>query len=190
MRNKILIAVFALVLCPAVVDAAKPINNLKNQTVPIRLDGSQYSLEQIQTAIIEACAARGWQPIVDKEGEISATINVRGKHYAKISIPFTATSYSILYVDSNNLDYNAKKQKIHRNYNNWVVKLSGTIDKQISSGPSPITALPKEPENPTTIENDQLDFYGDLLKLSELRDRGLLTEDEFEEEKQKLLQQD
>jgi hypothetical protein len=35
-------------------------------------------------------------------------------------------------VDSRQLDYNEKRQKIHRNYNGWVIKLSATIQQQFN----------------------------------------------------------
>jgi hypothetical protein len=179
----------AFVLTPTVCDAAKPINNLRNQTVPVMSDGSHFSLDKVQEVIIEACLARGWQPTVEGDGVVTATINVRGRHYAKIEIPFTENNYSILYVESNNLDYNAERQKIHRNYNNWVVKLSGTIGKYFRVVHEGSRATDADQAATDAAQSYQDDVYTKLLKLDELREKGILTDEEFEKEKRKVLGQ-
>jgi hypothetical protein len=183
MRTIVLVLLTAASFVPIPADAAKPINNLRDQTVPSNVDGSSRSIKQVQSIVVEACLARGWQPVVEEKGLITASINVRGRHYAKISIPFTSNAYSILYVESNNLDYNAKRQRIHRNYNNWVIKLSGTIDKYFraasqGTGPAPV------------LKQEATDLYTQLSKLGELRERGILTDKEFEAEKARLLKND
>lgn len=86
----------------------------------------------MREAIIAGCQDRGWTAAIDDERQIKCSILVRGKHYAEVVIPYSAASYSILYFDSRELDYNEKKQRIHRNYNGWVIKLSQTIDRQFS----------------------------------------------------------
>lgn len=114
---------------PVTANAAKPIENLIDMPIPAKVDGSQRTLEEVRKAIILGCKARGWTPVDDGEQAIRASILVRGKHYAEVAIPYTTTSYSIIYKSSRNLDYDENKQKIHRNYNGWVGKLSGTIQK-------------------------------------------------------------
>jgi len=131
MKRVLLTLVFALVLMPAIGDAAKPILNLVDVAVPMKLDSTSHTAEEVQKAIVGACFSRGWAPVLDGEGMIRATINVRGKHFAEIEIPFSASRYSILYKNSKNLDWDPKSGKIHRNYNNWVVKLSASIDQLI-----------------------------------------------------------
>ena len=140
--------------------------------------------------IIEATSARSWSPVLEAPGVITATINVRGRHFAKIEIPFSSSSYSLLYVSSDNLDYNAKRQTIHRNYNNWVLKLSGTINKQFHEAVAASGPVPNTPVSGGTQRNSKEDVYTQLLKLDELRDKGILTEEEFQAEKRKLLEQD
>ena len=49
---------------------------------------------------------------------------------AEIDIPYTATSYSIKYANSVNLDYNAQKHVIHRNFNKWLTNLRQIIDAE------------------------------------------------------------
>jgi hypothetical protein len=131
MNRSVAAMAFVLLLAPLTGFAAKPIGNLVDVPVPVRVDGSAFSAEDVQAAIISGCLARGWAPVLDSDGLIRATINVRAKHFAEIEIPFSATSYSILYKSSENLDYDAKRQRIHRNYNNWVVNLSKTIQRDL-----------------------------------------------------------
>jgi hypothetical protein len=188
--NKFLLVLAAtLLFSPGVATAGHPINNLVDIAVPVKGDGAQFWPDEVQSIIIEATSARGWSPVLEAPGVITATINVRGKHFAKVEIPFSATNYSILYVSSDNLDYNARRQTIHRNYNNWVVKLSGTINKNLreaiaATGPVPNTSTPG-----STPHSSREDVYTQLLQLDELRDKGILTEEEFQAEKRKLLEQ-
>lgn len=186
--NRVLLALFVILALPTgEVAAAKPINNLENVTIPVRTDGNPFSLQEIQAVVIDGCAARGWAATLVEDGLISADITVRGKHYARIEIPFSQTDYSIFYADSNNLDYNEKRQSIHRNYNNWVIKLSGTINQRFGE------ALHSSPAAASSISSKKQavdDLYVELSKLGELRDKGVLTEEEFEEQKRKLLEQD
>ena len=185
MRPALLTLTTLLFLVPAGADAAKPIMNMVDVAVPTRSDGSTYTAEEVQAVIIQGCHARGWSAVVDDAGLIRASITVRGRHFAEVEIPYDASAYSINYLSSNNLDYNEKKQRIHRNYNNWVVKLSGTIDKYLRR-PVPIPAATKTGQA-SADQNGRSDIYSEILKLDDLRNRGLLTDEEFEAEKRKLL---
>ena len=49
---------------------------------------------------------------------------------AQVEIPYDRVTYSILYRDSNNLDYDGVN--IHSNYNGWVQRLSAEINAQLS----------------------------------------------------------
>ena len=180
MKNALFAFLFVLMIAPAVAGAAKRIQNMVDVPVPIRVDGTSFAIEEVQAVIIEGCYARGWSATVIGDGMIRAEITVRERHHAEVDIPFTETEYSIIYASSTGLDYKEKNQKIHRNYNNWVVKLSGTIDKLFRK-PAPA---------PGSTEPQATDVYAEILKLDELRNRGLLTDEEFEIEKQKLLSQD
>jgi len=117
-------------LVPALVLAGQPILNLKDVPVPVKPDSSAYTIDEVQQAIIAGCRYKGWTPLIERPGQIKATITVRGKHYAEIAISYTSAAYSIQYVSSNNLDYDAKKQEIHRNYNKWITLLSEAIQRQ------------------------------------------------------------
>jgi hypothetical protein len=71
-------------------------------------------------------------PRVVEPGKLSVSILVRGVHYAEVSIPYSSTSYSILYATSRELDANEKKRKIHGNYNKWVNSLNAEIARTIA----------------------------------------------------------
>ena len=59
-------------------------------------------------------------------GLIVATLTLRD-HLAVVEIPYSATSFSIRYKDSQNLRYNADDRSIHSNYNGWVQNLNNAI---------------------------------------------------------------
>lgn len=114
--------------------AAEPIQNLLDVPVPVNLDGSTPKLEDVKKAIISGCRARGWTPVLGQTGNlITASQLVRSKHFAEVDISYSEKSYSIVYKSSRDLDYDEKKQKIHRNYNKWVVILSNAIQREFSA---------------------------------------------------------
>ena len=175
--RRIFIIAFIFCFFPFYAEAAKPILNIVDRQVPVQPDGSRLSAADVRAAIIAGCGAKGWAPTIVNDEKIKATISVRGRHHAEVEIPFSETSYSIIYVASDNLDYNEKKQKIHRNYNKWVVNLSASIDNKIR------VAAPAARSRAAT--NSGVHFQ--LALLGDLRDRGILTEEEFEAEKMRIL---
>ena len=124
-----------LFLLSAPLEAAKPIGNLIDVSVPQNEDGSYPSLNDVRRAIIAGCQVKGWQPIQESKDRIRASIWVRNKHYAEVLIPFTEKKYSITYETSKNLDYSERNQKIHRNYNKWVILLSKAIQNEFDINP-------------------------------------------------------
>jgi hypothetical protein len=113
--------------------AAKPILNIEDESVPVKLDGSTRSIEEVRNAIAAGCRLKGWSSVIVDEAHIKCSILVRGKHYAEVMIPYTESEYSILYADSRDLDYDAERQRIHRNYNKWVILLSRAIQQQFTN---------------------------------------------------------
>ncbi len=122
-----------LILMSSFAWGAKPIHNIVNEPVPLLINGSSATLDDVKKAIISGCQRRGWSAVLDGDAQIKCSILVRGRHYAEVMIPYSESSYSILYSDSRVLDYNEEKQRIHRNYNGWVIKLSRTINQQFNS---------------------------------------------------------
>ena len=111
--------------------SAAEIYNVKDAPVT-SASGAKLTSAQVQKAIISAAAGLGWQPRKEGGNVVIATLNVR-KHMAQIQIPFSATSYSILYKDSQNLRYDAAASTIHKNYNGWIQRLQNTINANIAA---------------------------------------------------------
>ena len=133
LKTFIFVAMFLLVNTEALAWTSKPILNIEDEAIPAKFDGSARSLEEVRDAIADGCRAKGWNPVVDNETQITCSILVRGKHYAEVNIPFTETKYSILYANSRVLDYDPERKLIHRNYNKWVILLSGAIQNQFAN---------------------------------------------------------
>ena len=146
---KTVVAFFLMLSLSQFSFAARELHEVIDASVPLNLDGSLQSLEKVKKDIIEACQRRRWNVHMVDEQTIKAGIHVRSKHYAEVLIPFTQEKYSILYSDSENLDFTERtaasalgiqgvaspkkdNRMIHRKYNGWVLKLSGTIQKYLS----------------------------------------------------------
>lgn len=123
---KILGIAFASVLLVAGCRTA-PIYNVKDAPVNVPA-GQQATLASVEQAIVRAGNGLGWQMKVEKPGLVTGTLNLR-THTAVVDIPFTATSYSILYRSSVNL--NQQGDQIHSNYNGWVQNLDQAIRRQL-----------------------------------------------------------
>jgi hypothetical protein len=108
--------------------ANQPIYNISREHVPTMRSGEQPSFSDVEGAILAAAHKRGWSPRVIRPGLIVATITVRS-HRAEIEISYTEKHYSIRYKDSTGLDYD--DGEIHRNYNRWIIKLSGSIQREL-----------------------------------------------------------
>lgn len=105
-----------------------PILNIADAPVAAA-SGKALSNDDVKSAIVRAGAALGWQMKVEGPGKITAMLLVR-KHTAVIEIPYTATSYSIKYKSSINLD--EADGEIHKNYNGWIQNLAKGINAQIA----------------------------------------------------------
>lgn len=123
-KTVILLLSLLMVAC-----ATTSLLNVQSQPIPALADGRQPSLNEVERDILNAVKKRGWRAHVVKPGLIEAKITVRS-HMAEVSIPYTTKSYGIQYKNSVNLDYDG--DSIHRNYNKWVVKLSQSIQNELS----------------------------------------------------------
>lgn len=102
----------------------RPIKNITDQRVP-----SGLTKVQVVRAIRQAIIERQWH-IVEGDAEmIQASITSRG-HTATVMIPYSSTSYSILY-HSSSQSLQADGNTIHRFYNNWVVLLNDAIQSNL-----------------------------------------------------------
>jgi hypothetical protein len=87
------------------------------------------SFEHRTRQIERAAGGLGWQTEVVRPGVIRATLNLRA-HVAVVEITYNQEVFSIIYVDSSNLDYDGSS--IHKNYNGWVMNLERAISQQPS----------------------------------------------------------
>ena len=133
LKTFIFVTAFLFVNTEASAWTSKPILSIEDEPIPAKFDGSARGLEEVRDAIADGCRAKGWHPVLDSETQINCSILVRGKHYAEVNIPFTESKYSILYSDSRVLDYDPERKLIHRNYNKWVILLSGAIQNQFAN---------------------------------------------------------
>lgn len=104
--------------------------NVYDRPVPDRYDGKAQSAETVAKAIQTGCIDKGWVCREVEPGVIDASLSVR-KHRASAVINYSAERYSIVYKDSYLLDYNGKRNTIHRNYNRWINNLDHAIAKNL-----------------------------------------------------------
>jgi hypothetical protein len=104
-----------------------PILNVKDAPINVPA-GQTASVATVEQAIIRAGNGLGWVMKPEKPGLIVGTLNLR-THTAVVDIPYTTTSYSILYKSSVNLKQEGNT--IHSNYNGWVQNLDQAIKRQL-----------------------------------------------------------
>ena len=90
-----------------------------------------HTADQVKTAILKAGQKRDWIMTETGPGMIKGRLQSRD-HSVQVSIPYTATSYSINY--ENSLNLKAADGKIHKNYNRWVNNFDHDIQLNLSSG--------------------------------------------------------
>jgi hypothetical protein len=106
-----------------------PIYNIKDAD----LGNEDLSIQEVGKAIRLAGRTRGWEMKDVGEGKIRGTLRVRGKHTANVMITYNTKTFSIEYVDSENLLYDPKNNGIHKRYNRWVALLDRSIRKELKS---------------------------------------------------------
>lgn len=127
MRLRSLAAVVAVALLMVGCRTA-PIHTVKDAPVNPP-QGQAASLARVEQAIVRAGNGLGWAMKVEKPGHIVGSLSLR-THTAVVDIPYTPTSYSILYKNSVNLDHSG--DTIHKNYNGWVQNLDQAIRRQLN----------------------------------------------------------
>lgn len=119
------LALLALVIAGC---KSAPVQNV--QDAGIATGATNASMENIQKAIIRAGASLGWNMKPAGEGAMIGTLHLR-KHVAVVDIRYNTQTYSILYKDSQNLDYDGTN--IHSNYNGWIQNLNRAIQTQLAT---------------------------------------------------------
>jgi hypothetical protein len=104
---------------------------------PVRIEyqqGVEPSAERLRQAVAIIAAARGWAVASEKDQRWVLTRAVRGKHTVKIDLTCETRGCILSYVDSEDLLYEervfagTKLRIIHRNYNNWIRDLAGSLN--------------------------------------------------------------
>jgi hypothetical protein len=106
-----------------------PIHNVEQQAT-VSSSGKPLSKDHVRSAIVRAGSALGWQIKDEGPDLLVGTIQLR-KHTAVVSIPYSATTYSIKYRSSENLD--EAGGNIHKNYNGWIQNLQRGIATQLAA---------------------------------------------------------
>ena len=121
----VLAAATALAACNTIA----PIQNVEN--VPVTSSANRpLSPAEVRGAIVRAGAGLGWIMKDAGPGVINGTLILR-THTAEVQIPYSATSYGIVYRSSINLQESGGK--IHRNYNGWIQNLNRGINAQLAA---------------------------------------------------------
>jgi len=68
----------------------------------------------------------------DRPGKITGTLRLR-THTAVVNVIYDTSKYSIRYQSSIDLDYNAEKGTIHKNYNGWIQNLDAAIQRELAN---------------------------------------------------------
>lgn len=124
MNKNLALATLLAVTAPAFVSCAgTPVVNITDESLMLD-EGTSLSISEVADAIRRAGHELGWAMKLESEGKMIGVLHVR-THMAKVEILFDTESFSINYLDSNNLRYNGST--IHRNYNSWVANLSKNI---------------------------------------------------------------
>jgi len=121
----VLAAAAALTAC----NTMAPIQNVENVSVSSS-SNKPLSPAEVRAAIVRAGAGLGWIMKDAAPGVIHGTLILR-THTAEVQIPYSATSYGIVYKSSVNLQESGGK--IHRNYNGRIQNLNRGINAQIAA---------------------------------------------------------
>jgi len=105
-----------------------PILNLEAMPVTTT-SGAALTQAQVRSAIIAGGTSLGWSLGDAGPGRVQGRLDLRA-HTAVVDIAYSATSYSIIYKSSINL--NESGGTIHSNYNGWVQHLDRAIRTEIA----------------------------------------------------------
>ena len=152
----------------------------------------EYTVKQMHNAIVDAGKRQKWKfSFITSNKMIAEYSHNNGKHIAKVDIKYTATTYSIHYLDSVALNYNG--EKIHKAYNKWIKKLENEINSnlaKISSGEKIYVTLEAPSAEITVYDGSSVnekDVRTRLKEISSLYKDGLINKEEYEEKRKRIL---
>ncbi len=124
--KRVLIVFLTLILSAC---RTAPIYNAKH--IPISPDPSATE-QDIEKAIWSAGRRLDWRIKKIRQGEMRGVYK-KPTYTATVSIPYDRTQFSIIYVGSENLEYDG--HEIHENYNVWIQRLADQIQNYIEYPP-------------------------------------------------------
>lgn len=101
-----------------------PKYNVNMETERVQVLGLD-SAESMRAAIIRAATGRGWRVVSEDYDEIVLSFVKHGRTIvsATVKVTYTAESFAVEYVDSQNLGYNSHNGAISGKYLQWVRNL-------------------------------------------------------------------
>ena len=108
--------------------AAKPIHNVTESQVSSK-NSKSLQASQVRQAIVAAGVGLGWKFVDIKPGMLEGTLRLR-EHVAVVDIPYSTSTYSIIYKSGVNLG--EQGGQIHKNYNGWVQNLDKNIGTELA----------------------------------------------------------
>jgi uncharacterized membrane protein len=106
---------------------AQVVQDIENEALP-----AGASIEQVEQAVLSSLTTRGWQLATRAPGSVDAQYARRG-FSATIRVTYSATAFSIHYVESSGLQYNPTTRNIHPNYNRWIANLRVDIPRLVQN---------------------------------------------------------
>jgi len=97
---------------------------------PVSQIANVPSLSQVDKAVKESLIGRGWIPQKISNHSYLGLYKKRAL-MAKIKVLFNTSTFTIIHIESANLDYDASDQTIHPTYNRWIQKLEHDIRKRV-----------------------------------------------------------
>lgn len=110
-----------------------PIENHENVAV-VTASGKAVTAERVRQAFVLGGMKRGWRFEDAGDGQLTGTLNVRGKHTVMVTVNYGPERYSILYKDSTNMKYDQDDGQavIHPFYNKWVQNLMQDVGMELA----------------------------------------------------------
>ena len=128
MRNSYKLAALVIAAATLAGCATQPIMNVDAAPV-VAPAGKAVTRDQVRAAIMRAGVALGWQIKDEGANMLVGTLQLR-THTAVVEIPYSASTYSIKYRSS--VDLNESGGNIHKNYNGWITNLNRGINAQLA----------------------------------------------------------
>jgi hypothetical protein len=134
MHNFLRLRWLGVVLVAVALAACAPakVRNVTDQ--PVRTNKSPVTMQDVGAAIKRAGAGLGWAMLDAGPGKIDGTLRLR-THVAEVVVSYDTAKFSIDYKNSVNLDYDAQKGTIHKNYNGWIQNLDNAIQRELANMP-------------------------------------------------------